>query len=61
MRERERGVEIMPGRVRLRKAETLKEQENGRKSERERERERETWRKTQSGDREEGERKGEKS
>ena len=40
----------MPGRVRLRKAETLKEQENGRKSERERE----TWRKTQSGDREKG-------
>ena len=35
----------MPDRVRLSKAETLKEQENGR--ERERERERETWRKTQ--------------
>ena len=37
MRERERGVEIMPGRVRLRKAETLKEQENGRERKRERE------------------------
>ena len=40
-RERERGVEIMPGRVRLRKAETLKEQENGRERKRERGRERE--------------------
>ena len=49
---REIGLEIMPGRVRLSKAETLKEQENGR--ERERERERETWRKTQSGDKEKG-------
>ena len=46
----------MPGRVRLSKAETLKEQENGRERERERERERLGERL-----RVETERKGEKS